>query len=71
MPLDGFFQGAFETGIAARRDPRSRLRRGPLPAGATGAYQKLEQPASGYSIVGVCAVVAVERRERSRTPASR
>ncbi len=32
--------------------------RGPLPAGATGAYKKMEHPASGYSIVGVCAVVA-------------
>ena len=36
----------------------SRLKRGPLPAGAKGAYKKMEHPASGYSIVGVCAVVA-------------
>ena len=42
----------------AGRDPRRRSGRGPLPAGAAGAYRKLEQPASGYSIVGVAAVVA-------------
>ena len=29
-----------------------------MPAGAAGAYKKLEQPASGYAIVGVCAVIA-------------
>ena len=34
------------------------IRRGPLPAGMGGAYVKLAQPASGYSIVGVAAVVA-------------
>ena len=34
------------------------IRRGPLPAGMGGAYLKLAQPASGYSIVGVAAVVA-------------
>ena len=54
----------------ARRDPRRDPAR-PLPAGAGGAYRKLEQPASGYSIVGVAAVVAVERRRRSRMPGSR
>ena len=57
VPLDGFFEGAFQTGIAPDEILVS-LRRGPLPAGATGAYRKLEQPASGYSIVGVAAVVA-------------
>ena len=56
MPLDGL------------RGPRSRprwrpdeilvrSRRGPLPAGVGGAYVNLEQPASGYSIVGVAAVL--------------
>ena len=57
VPLDGFFQGAFQTDIDAD-EILTALRRGPLPAGATGSYQKLAHPASGYSIVGVCAVVA-------------
>lgn len=57
VPLDGFFKGAFETAM----EPDELLvaiRRGPLPAGMGGAYVKLAQPASGYSIVGVAAVVA-------------
>ncbi|MEJ7749361.1 MAG: xanthine dehydrogenase family protein subunit M [Candidatus Limnocylindrales bacterium] len=57
VPIDGFFEDAFQTGIAAD-ELLVALRRGPLPAGAKGSYQKLEHPASGYSIVGVCAVVA-------------
>jgi aerobic carbon-monoxide dehydrogenase medium subunit len=57
VPLDGFFQGPFQTGIEAD-EILVALRRGPLPADAAGSYQKLEQPASGYSIVGVAAVVA-------------
>jgi aerobic carbon-monoxide dehydrogenase medium subunit len=35
-----------------------RITRPALPAGAGGSYQKLEHPASGYSIVGVAAVIA-------------
>jgi aerobic carbon-monoxide dehydrogenase medium subunit len=58
VPLDGFFQGAFETGIA-QDEILVKLVRGPLAAGAKGSYQKLAHPASGYSIVGVCAVVAM------------
>lgn len=57
VPVDGFFQGAFETGIEADEILVS-MRRGPLPAGAKGAYKRIEHPASGYSIVGVCAVIA-------------
>jgi carbon-monoxide dehydrogenase medium subunit len=57
VPLDGFFEGAFQTGIAAD-ELVVALRRGPLPGGIGGSYQKLTQPASGYSIVGVAAVVA-------------
>ena len=57
IPLDGFLQGPFQTGIAAD-EILVALRRGPLPAGAAGAYKKLKQPASGYAIVGVCAVIA-------------
>jgi carbon-monoxide dehydrogenase medium subunit len=58
VPLDGFFEGPFQT----RMEPDEliiKLRRGPLPAGAAGAYRKLAQPASGYSIVGVAGVVAL------------
>jgi aerobic carbon-monoxide dehydrogenase medium subunit len=57
VPLDGFFQGAFQTDIAPD-EILVALRRGSLPAGASGSYQKLAHPASGYSIVGVCAVIA-------------
>ena len=58
VPLDGFFQGPFQTTMASD-ELVVRMRRGPLPAGASGAYRKLAQPASGYSIVGVAAVVAL------------
>ncbi len=57
VPLDGFFVGAFQSAM----EPDEILvavRRGPLPSGAQGSYQKMEHPASGYSIVGVCAVIA-------------
>ena len=57
IPLDGFLKGAFETDIESD-ELVVALRRGPLPAGVGGAYLKLAQPASGYSIVGVAAVVA-------------
>ena len=57
LPADGFFQGAFATAIELDEILVS-LRRGPLPDGAKGAYRKMEHPASGYSIVGVCAVIA-------------
>jgi carbon-monoxide dehydrogenase medium subunit len=57
VPLDAFFQGAFVTDMAAD-EILVRIVRGPLPAGASGSYQKMAHPASGYSIVGVCAVVA-------------
>ena len=51
VPVDGFFEGPFQTAIAADEILVS-MRRGPLPAGAGGAYRKLAQPASGYSVVG-------------------
>ncbi len=57
VPLDGFFKGAFETDMAPD-EILVKLVRGPLPSGAAGSYQKMAHPASGYSIVGVCAVVA-------------
>lgn len=57
VPLDGFFEGPFQTAI---RDDEIlvSIRRGPVPAGAQFAYRKLAQPASGYAIVGVAAVIA-------------
>ena len=57
VPLDGFFKGPFETDLAPDEILVS-LQRGPLPDGVAGSYQRLENPASGYSIVGVCAIVA-------------
>jgi len=57
VPVDGFFEGAFQTAIAPD-EILVRAVRGPLPAGAAGSYQKMEHPASGYSIVGVAAVIA-------------
>jgi carbon-monoxide dehydrogenase medium subunit len=58
VPLDGFFEGAFATGIATDEILVS-IRRPALPADAAFAYRKLAQPASGYSIVGVAVVVAM------------
>ncbi|MEK6719574.1 MAG: xanthine dehydrogenase family protein subunit M [Chloroflexota bacterium] len=57
VPLDGFFEGAFVSGI---RDDEIlvAIRRPAVPAGAGFGYAKLAQPASGYSIVGVAAVIA-------------
>lgn len=57
VPMDGFFQGAFQTGIEPD-EILVRIVRGPLPVGIGGSYQKMEHPASGYSIVGVAAVIA-------------
>jgi len=59
VPLDEFFEGPFQTAMESDEILVS-LRRGPLPAGADGAYRKLKQPASGYSIVGVAAVLAMD-----------
>jgi carbon-monoxide dehydrogenase medium subunit len=57
VSLEAFFDGPFQTAMAPDEILVS-LRRGPLPDGAGGAYAKLAQPASGYAIVGVAAVVA-------------
>ncbi len=56
VPVDGFFHGPFETGLAPD-ELIVAVKRPPLPQGAGGAYVTLEQPASGYSIVGVAAVL--------------
>jgi len=58
VPLGEFFKGPFETAIE-HDELLVAIRRGPLPDGMGGAYQKLAQRASGYSIVGVAAVVAM------------
>lgn len=58
VPLDGFFEGPFSTGIASDEILVS-IRRPAVPADAGFAYCKLAQPASGYSIVGVAALVAL------------
>ena len=58
VALDGFFTGPFATVM----DPDEliiRIVRPALPDGAGGAFRKLGNPASGYSIVGVAAVVAM------------
>lgn len=55
---DGFFEGAFETGLR----PGELLTEIVLPApldNAGSAYASLEQPASGYALVGVAAVVVL------------
>jgi carbon-monoxide dehydrogenase medium subunit len=57
VPLDGFFVGAFQTEIEPD-EILVRIVRGPLPDGAGGSYKKMAHPASGYSIVGVAAVIA-------------
>ena len=56
VPLDGFFEGPFQTQIQPD-EILVAIRRGPVPQGAGFAYAKLAQPASGYSIVGIAAVV--------------
>jgi len=58
VPANGFFEGPFTTGIR----PDELLTRIILPApldNAGSAYVSLEQPASGYAMVGVAAVVIV------------
>jgi len=56
VSLDEFFKGPFETAMEGD-ELLVNLKRGPLPAGVGGAYAKLAQPASGYAIIGVAAVV--------------
>jgi len=56
VPVDGFFEGAFTTGI--RPDELLTEIRLPGPREDAGsAYVALQNPASGYAIVGVAAVV--------------
>jgi carbon-monoxide dehydrogenase medium subunit len=56
VPAEQFLQGAFQTDI--HEDELLTEIRIPAAAASAGqAYVKLEQPASGYSIVGVAAVI--------------
>jgi carbon-monoxide dehydrogenase medium subunit len=57
VPATSFFVGAFATDIA-EDEILTEIRIPAQPAGAGMAYRQLEQPASGFSIVGVAAVVA-------------
>ena len=56
VPAIGFCSGAFETDLADD-ELLTELRIPGQPKGAGMAYQRLEQRASGFSIVGVAAVV--------------
>lgn len=61
--VDGFFNGAFETAM----QPGEILIEVRLPAArddAGSAYASLDQPASGYSMVGVAVVVFVDDARR-------
>ncbi|MFL5777921.1 MAG: FAD binding domain-containing protein [Chloroflexota bacterium] len=60
VPLSEFFEGAFATAMEPD-EILVAIRRGPVPAGGGFGFRKLPQPASGYSIVGVAALVARER----------
>ena len=58
MPVDGFFTGMFSSALAP--DEVLVEVRIPFPPAQTGgAYEKCPDPASGYAIVGVAAVVTL------------
>jgi carbon-monoxide dehydrogenase medium subunit len=68
IPADGFFQGAFATTLAG--DELLTEIRLPAPDPGTGsAYRWMEHPASGYSVVGVAALVG--RDEGGRISSAR
>ena len=56
VPVEGFFEGAFSTDLA-EDEILTEIRLPAAPAGVGMAYASIEQPASGYSMVGVAAVV--------------
>lgn len=56
VPLNGFLEGPFQTGIGHAELLTQVILPAPL-ANAGSAYVSLEQPASGYAMVGVAAVV--------------
>jgi len=59
VPLDGLFEGPFQTGIHPD-EILVAIRRGPLRPGTKFAYRKLAQKASGYPIVGIAATIVAE-----------
>jgi len=59
VPLDGFFEGPFQTGIHPD-EILVAIRRGPLRPGTRFAYRKLAQKASGYPIVGIGVAIVAE-----------
>jgi carbon-monoxide dehydrogenase medium subunit len=59
VPASEFFTGTFETAMEPD-ELLVELRRPPLPRNVGAAYRTLEQPASGYSMVGVAAVLGHE-----------
>ena len=61
VPVGDFFQGLFAT--ALRPDEVLTRIAIPRPAGRTGmAYEKFRNPASGYAVVGVAAVVTLDQQ---------
>ena len=56
VPLDGFFQGAFVSDIA-QGEILVAIRRPKVADNAQFAYRKLANKASGYSVVGVAALI--------------
>jgi carbon-monoxide dehydrogenase medium subunit len=57
VPLGDFFEGAFVTAMQPG-EILIAIRRPAVPAGAGFAFEKLAQPASGYSLVSVAVVIA-------------
>jgi len=58
IPIDGFFTGVFSSALAPD-EVLVEVRVPVLPARTGGAYEKYPDPASGYAIVGVAAVVTL------------
>lgn len=58
VPVSALFTGAFESSLAPG-ELITEIRLPALAAGTGAAYRSITQPASGYSIVGVAAVVAI------------
>jgi aerobic carbon-monoxide dehydrogenase medium subunit len=56
IPIDAFFTGMFESALAPD-EVLVEVRVPVLPARTGGAYEKYPDPASGYALVGVAAVV--------------
>lgn len=59
IPIDAFFTGMFSSALAPD-EVLVEVCVPALPAGTGGAYEKYPDPASGYAVVGVAAVVTVD-----------